>query len=238
MCEEHDLNGLGPCLPWLHTAWLGRKAVDGHGNAIPSYFSPVDLYPVSTSTSSFAEDLKHLVKSERLVLTSCWNHFLKLVFCPQLDLTSILFCFCDSDVWWILYSKTWLCADTSISCYCIISFWIYWFCSAQNVPSWSCLHSYLFFSFLPTRFALMPLSAVLPRGGQEVKQEKAVFLYGMSALSFVQRGEVFSWVLSRFCCTTNGGVSSVSALSHQWGIVEVEVLPTLTGPRWESLSGY
>lgn len=32
------------------------------------------------------------------------------------------------------------------------------------------------------------------------------------AESFVQRGQVFSWVLLWFCCTTDGGVSSGSAL--------------------------
>lgn len=145
--------------------------------------------------------------------------------------------------WWVLYSKTWFCADTSISCYCIISSWICWCCSAQNVPSSSHLHSYLFFSFLPTRFGLMPLSAVLPRGRQKVKQEKAVFLYGMSAVS------------CRVFCARSPRVQLgfVVVLPHHWWrgllwvcthhtvgcIVEVEkVLPALTGPRWESLSGY
>lgn len=126
------------------------------------------------------------------------------MFCPQLDLTLILFCFCHSDVWWVLYSKAWFCADTSISCYCRISSWVY--CSAHNVPSSSCLQSYLFFSFLPTRFALMPLSAVLPRGRQKVKQEKAVFPYGISALS------------CRAFCARRSSVELgvVMALLHHW----------------------
>lgn len=37
-------------------------------------------------------------------------------------------------------------------------------------------------SFLPIRFVLMLLSAVLPRGRQKVKQEKSVVPYGQSAL--------------------------------------------------------
>lgn len=157
--------------------------MDGCGNPIPCYFSPVDLYPVSTSSSSFEEDLEassvirkagsnQLLESlcKTGVLPSTWFNFGLVL------LLSFWF-------WWVLYSKKWFCAGTCVSCYCIISSWIYWFCSAQNVPSSSHLHSYLFFSFLPTRFALMPLFAVLPRGRQKVKQEKAVFPYGMSAVS-------------------------------------------------------
>lgn len=48
---------------------------------------------------------------------------------------------------------------------------------------------------------------------------------------------MLSWVLSWLCCT-DGGASSGSALTTPWGIVEVEVLPALTAPRWQSLSGY
>lgn len=183
MCGKHELNDLRPCLPWLHTAWLGRKAMDGHGNPFPLNFSSVDLYPVSTFI--------HLVCCRR-PWTSCvirkagsyqlLESLFKTGVLPSMRFNFDLVLLLSFWFWWVLYSKTWFCADTSISCYCIISFWIYCFCSAQNVLFSSCLHFYLFLSFLPTRFALMPLSAVLPRGRQKVKQEKVVFPYGMSAL--------------------------------------------------------
>lgn len=57
--------------------------------------------------------------------------------------------------------------------------------------------------------------------------------------SSVQGGQVFSWVLLWFCCTTDAGSPLDLHSAHQWSHVEVEeVLPALTGPRWESLSGY
>lgn len=87
----------------------------------------------------------------------------------------------------------------------------------------------------------MPLSAVLPRGRQKVKQEKTVFPYGISALSC----RVFCARRScsvGFCHGSAAPLMEGSPLglhsSHQWDIVEIEVLPALAGPRWKSLSGY
>lgn len=109
VCGKDELKGLRQCLPWLHAAWLGRKAANSCGNPVSCYTS---LHPagvvqktlnISCNLIGWFLQLFEWLNCKTGVLPSTWFNF---------DLVLLLSLW----FWWVLYSKTQFCVDTCISC--------------------------------------------------------------------------------------------------------------------------